>query len=232
MGIVRRGLLASAIAGLLASSAASFAAPRDTEPPASGLADAPATARTVDVADHAFGLTLPDPYRWMEGQNNKEFDAWIKAQGEYARARLDSLPTQAAWRKRLQDAGKASVYVDSFRRANGKVFYLRYSGKSTGTLMVRDARGRQRVLFDPAGPNGGNGQSAIQSFAPSPDGRLVAIDLGLGTGMEVSRIKVLDTETLQWLPDVVEPVWGEFAANWLPDGSGFAYTQIAPKEAP
>lgn len=227
MGIVRKGLLASAIAGLLVSSVASFAAPRDTEPPASGSAAAPPVARSVDVVDHAFGLTLPDPYRWMEGQNNAEFDAWLKAQGAFTRAQLDALPTLAAWRERLQKANGAAVFNGGYQRAGDKVFFLRVSGKSTGTLMVQGADGKQRVVLDPASLVGGKGQS-IRSFAPSPDGRLVAINVGLGAGMEISRIKLLDTQTLKWLPDTMEPVWGEFPANWLPDGTGFAYTQMAP----
>jgi prolyl oligopeptidase len=35
----------------------------------------PAPARKVDTVDHEFGLTLPDPYRWMEGDKNPEFAA-------------------------------------------------------------------------------------------------------------------------------------------------------------
>lgn len=227
MGIVRSALLASAIAGWLASSVAACAAPVNTEPPP-GTGDVPSPAPTVDVVDHPFGVALPDPYRWMEGRNNVRFDAWLKGQGEYARGKLDALPTLAAWRERLKQANGAMVFNAAIQRAGGKTFFLRV-GETGRALMARLADGTQQVLFDPAQAGGGEAQGAIQSYAPSPDGRRVAINIGLGAGQEISRIRVLDTETLTWLPDMVEPVWGEFAANWLPDGSGFTYTRMAPE---
>jgi len=54
---------------------------------------APPAARTVEAADEAFGLRLPDPYRWMEGESNAEFDGWLRAQGAYGRA--SSMPSRA-----------------------------------------------------------------------------------------------------------------------------------------
>jgi prolyl oligopeptidase len=51
--------------------------------------DKPPTARTVDVVDHVFGNTLHDPYRWMEGEHNVEFQQWLTAQGAYTRSKLD-----------------------------------------------------------------------------------------------------------------------------------------------
>ncbi|HEY2735069.1 MAG TPA: prolyl oligopeptidase family serine peptidase, partial [Polyangiales bacterium] len=68
--------------------------------------------------------------------------------------------------------------------------------------------------------------ASINSFAPSPDGALLAYDLALGGG-EISAIHVLDVVSGAALPDVIERVWGEFAAAWLPDGTGFFYTQMA-----
>ena len=59
----------------------------------SALAQTPPVARTVDVVDHVFGQDFPDPYRWMEGNDNPEFRAWLEAQGAHARHRIDDLPS-------------------------------------------------------------------------------------------------------------------------------------------
>src|SRR5580698_242772 len=74
---------------------------------AAGTALAP--ARKVDTVDHEFGLTLPDPYRWMEGDKNPEFAAWLKEQGEFGRGQLDRLPRLGFWRERLGAAAGAGV---------------------------------------------------------------------------------------------------------------------------
>lgn len=66
------------LVGVVAMLLLPLGAPRaqaDGKPAAAGKVDAPPPARTVDAVDHAFGLTLPDPYRWMEGNDNAEFDA-------------------------------------------------------------------------------------------------------------------------------------------------------------
>ena len=49
-------------------------------------------------------------------------------------------------------------------------------------------------------------------------------------GGEVSELHVLDVATGEVRPDVIERIWGEFTADWLPDGSGFFYTRMAPAQ--
>ncbi|RDI98745.1 S9 family peptidase [Dyella solisilvae] len=189
-------------------------------------AEAPPVARTVDVVDHPFGMNLPDPYRWMEGKDNAEFQAWLKAQGEYTRRQLDGLPGSASWRDRLQVISQKLALQVSPATAAGRLFYLQIEGATSGKLMLREPDGTQRLLLDPATTQGGKGPSGIASYAPSPDGKRVAVNLDQG-GSEITRIRVLDVEHGGWLPDEVGPVWSEMRASWLPDSSGFTYTQMA-----
>ena len=67
-------------------------------------AEAPPATRTVSDVDRQFGMTLPDPYRWMEGAQNPEFAAWLSSQGQYTRRQLDALPSLQSWR----EIGRAS----------------------------------------------------------------------------------------------------------------------------
>ncbi|GGA29873.1 prolyl oligopeptidase family serine peptidase [Dyella nitratireducens] len=188
---------------------------------------APPSARTVNVVDHAFGLTLPDPYRWMEGKNNAEFQAWLQAQGGYTRSRLDAMPTMGLWRDRMRAAANDYQFNNHPVLAAGRLFYLRREGNSRGKLMVREPDGSQRLLVDAADIKDGKGAAGITTFMPSPDGKRIAVNID-HEGNEISRIQLLDVDHVTWLPDVVEPVWGEFSALWLPDGTGFTYTQLAP----
>ncbi|WP_158545119.1 prolyl oligopeptidase family serine peptidase [Dyella monticola] len=189
--------------------------------------DEPAPARTVDQVDHLFGVTLHDPYRWMEGAHNAEFQQWLAAQGDYTRAKLDALPTLKFWQQDLQKINGTTVVHRSQRYVDGSLFFIREEAQGNGTLMVREANGAERVLLDPATLAGDGGHASITLFVPSPDGSKVAVDIDHG-GNEVTRMEVLDVKSGKPTGDAVEPVWGEFGAEWLPDGSGFAYTQMAP----
>lgn len=210
-------LLAALVCTSIWLAPCAFAAQPDKQP----------VARRADVVDHVFGNTLHDPYRWMEGEKNVEFQKWLAAQGEYTRARLDALPTLKAWQETLDKTKTNAVIHRAQSYVGGKLFFIRQAEQGNGTLMVREADGSERVLLDPATIAGSGGHAAITLYAPSPDGSKVAVNTDSG-GNEVTRLEVFDVKTGKPTGDAIEPVWGEFGAYWLPDSSGFAYTQMAP----
>jgi prolyl oligopeptidase len=193
-----------------------------------GAADGPPPARTVSDVDHMFGLDLRDPYRWMEGADNAEFQAWMKAQGEYTRAQLDSLPTLAKWRARLKAVSGAATINRLQRRVAGRLFFLRVANGRPGVLMVRDANGTERVILDPNASGPQSSTATITEYSPSPNGDQVAVNIDRG-GSEVTEVRVFDVDSAAPRPDVLDSIWGEFPVIWLPDGSGYTYTQMAPK---
>jgi len=42
--------------------------------------------KTVDGADTYFGVTYPDPYRWLENMKDPEVTDWFKKQAEFTDA--------------------------------------------------------------------------------------------------------------------------------------------------
>ena len=190
----------------------------------------PPPTRTVPDVDHVFGLTLPDPYRWMEGAENPGFQAWLKAQGEYTRAQLDALPALSTWRARLKAVSGGTTINRLQRRVAGRVFFLRIEGGRPGVLMVRDAQGTERILLDPNSSGPQSRTATITEYSPSPDGTLVAVNVDRG-GDEITQVSILDVATGIARPDSLEAIWGEFPVVWMADGSGYTYTQMAPKDA-
>lgn len=195
----------------------------DTAPP-------PATVRAV--SDTLHGITLEDPYRWMEEPDNAEFRGWLQACGAHTRSRLESIPHRDDLLRRLREVSLATHSVRSVTRAGSDLFFIRSDGGAPlPRLVVHPPDGVERVLLDPAAAHTGTGpRLSINNFMPSPDGRLVAVNLA-GGGGEVTHVRVIETATGAMLPDVIQRIWGEFAVSWLPDASGFLYTQMAP-EAP
>jgi prolyl oligopeptidase len=197
-----------------------------TTPPAPA---GPPVARTVDTVDEQFGLRIPDPYRWMEGKENQERDAWMLAHATHAAAHLEALPGREALLGRIRALGGDVASSGGVQLAGGRTFYYdTAAGASLPVLKVRDADGKERVLVDPTTVEASGGHAALNSYSVSPDGEIVAYDISTG-GSEVSSIKLITVDTGAHLPDEIPMVWGEFPAFWLPDGSGFFYTQmVAP----
>lgn len=192
-------------------------------------AQEPPATRHVDTVEHAFGLDMPDPYRWMEGEKNLEFDTWLKAQGKASRKNLDALPSLDTWQKRLAMAASASTPQFRHRLVGDRLFFFRAPAGKEAMLMVREPNGSEHTIFDPNAEKG----SSVSNYQPSPDGSKVTINIGHG-GNEIGEVAVFDVATGKRLADTLKPVWSEFNPSWLPDGSGFFYTRmrdIKPEDA-
>lgn len=166
-----------------------------------------------------------DPLRWMEGQPNARFAAWLDAEGAATRTLLSTLPERRNWLTLLRPLVRGSVNYRAHTPVGNRVLALRAREGDEAQLVVREASGRERVLLspDPAFP-------AITAFAVSPDGRSVAVNLRR-RGSELTRIVRVDVASGRLHPGHLDEVWGEFAATWRPDGEALAYVQLAPPEA-
>jgi len=55
------------------------------------------------VTEIFHGVSVTDPYRWLEDQDSPRTRDWIKEQTLYARAYLDSIPGRKRIRERIQE---------------------------------------------------------------------------------------------------------------------------------
>src|SRR5437667_6425082 len=80
--------------------------------------------RTDDVTETVHGVTIRDPYRWLEDQQSPETRAWIDTQNGYTRSVLEPLPGRAAISERLQELLKTERFNTPVVR-NGRYFFTR-----------------------------------------------------------------------------------------------------------
>ncbi|MGH9523555.1 MAG: hypothetical protein ACRD3E_13595, partial [Terriglobales bacterium] len=52
----------------------------------------PPETKKVEVNDTLHGVTVTDPYRWLEDQNSPETRKWIDEQNEYTHSIIDHYP--------------------------------------------------------------------------------------------------------------------------------------------
>ncbi|MFY8076924.1 MAG: S9 family peptidase, partial [Sphingorhabdus lacus] len=186
--------------------------------------------KTVDVVDTAFGIKIPDPYRWLEDdvRVNPAVADWVKAQNKVTDAYLDTLPGKdvlAARMKKLFDYERFGLP----EKAGGHYFFTKNDGlQNQSVLYVRKGlTGKDRILID---PNiwAKDGATALDSWVPSKNGKLLAYSIQDG-GSDWRTIKVLDTATGTILTDEIK--WAKFTnISWV-GNDGFLYSRFAePKE--
>lgn len=189
---------------------------------------APPVAEVQDVPTVHHGVTVPDPYRWMEDVKSPRAQTWMLAQGEATRALLDRIDQRAELEKRLSELrrGGGDAIRSITRLPGDRIYYLKRSvGENQFKLVMREGvAGAERVLVDLAEETQRTGTPhAINHFSPSWDGRFLAYGVSSG-GSEQAELRVLDLATGKPIGQAVPRVLN--SASWLPDSSGLLFNQL------
>src|SRR6266508_3150431 len=81
-------------------------------------------ARVEVVRETHFGVTVGDPYRWME-EPSAEYESWLARQGGHAREVLDGLPHRKVLLDRIGELRRGEPGLHTLAVAGGRVFALR-----------------------------------------------------------------------------------------------------------
>ncbi|MBB5203498.1 prolyl oligopeptidase [Inhella inkyongensis] len=179
------------------------------------------------VQDRYHGVTVSDPYRWMEDMRSAEFQQWLKAQAQYASAGLQTLPGRTALRERLGQLMDAGVSTGGYAPTAGQILFLkREPGQNQRRLWLREGlAGPERQVLDPLNVPGLPGKHSIDFYSASPDGKRVALGLSAG-GSEDSTLVVLDLARGELLSERIPHAGlNQYGVSWLADGSGFFYNR-------
>jgi len=189
----------------------------------------PATRRS-NHADILHGVTVPDPYRWLEDVDGPEISDWIEAQNAQTYAMLDRIPFREGIRARM-DALAHFEIVGIPKQAGGRIFF---------TLQAPDAR-QPSLGWSPVGGESSpsvivdpeslcdDATIAVSGFEPSPSGRYLAYGLA-EAGSDWQRWAIYDVEAGELLEDELE--WLKFPEpSWRKDERGFFYASVGPAEA-
>ena len=187
---------------------------------------APPRAERQDVTETFFGQSVIDPYRWLENWHEAKVAQWLRAQNDYTRTTLTSIPGRERFLARVKALDRASAQVQGVQVWGGKIFYLKSDpGANALKLYVRDRHGsRERLLMDPELLAKDGVHYSIDYFQPSLDGTLVAYGISPG-GSGDSVIHILRTASGKQLPDAIDRArLGSVA--WLPGNTSFLYNRL------
>ena len=150
------------------------------------LVGTPPVAPVKPVTDDYFGTKIVDPYRWMEDTPNPMLGGRIKAQNDYMRGILASIPGRAPLLARFQ-AVSQGTNVDGMQLAGARMFFTLSTNGNTPKLYYRSGAvshlvstrswscRRARTVPSstlPPAPTEDSSRSAYQLMAPSGRRRL------------------------------------------------------------
>jgi prolyl oligopeptidase len=175
------------------------------------------------------GVTVHDPYRYLENVKDPEVQTWLRAQGDVTRQVLDRIDLREHLLKRIVALSTATGdSINSVvRMPFDRVYYLkRPQGGTQFKLMMRiGLEGAEKVLVDPEVDTQRTGvPHAVNYFTPSWDGKHVAYGMSAG-GSEDASLYILNINdgTLVGAPI---PRVQEALVSWLPDSKSFTYNQF------
>lgn len=190
---------------------------------------APPVAPVRDVVQVLHGVTVHDPYRYLENVKDPEVQTWLRAQGEATAHTLERIDVRATLLERIEQLSRASgdSIMDVVRMPHDRIYYLkRAQGEKQFKLMLRvGLTGREKVLVDPELEAKRSGvPHAINYFVPAWDGKHVAYGMSAG-GSEDASLYILNVASGKTLGEPIARVH-EDLVSWLPDSRSFTYNQL------
>lgn len=187
-----------------------------------------------NVTDTYFGVRVDDPYRYFENKNDPEVAKWMRAHSDHAHATLARIPGRNAMLERItRYDSAASERVAQVTRVLGDRYFIQRRGATENQfkLYMRDGlKGSDRLLVDPEVLEKKTGKPhAINWYAPSPDGTLVAYGLS-AQGSEAAVLHLLDTRTGRAVGRPI-PRADFGGVDWAPDGKTLVFNRLqAPRK--
>ncbi|MGH7573051.1 MAG: prolyl oligopeptidase family serine peptidase [Gemmatimonadota bacterium] len=180
-------------------------------------------ARRSDHVDVYHGVSVPDPYRWLEDTDSPETRAWIEAESALTFGYLEAIAEREAIRERVTELWDYERWEAPFREA-GRYFFFKNDGLQNQSVLYRapalDAP--PSPLLDP-NALAADGTISLGALEVSPDGRYLAYGLQTA-GSDWVEFQVREIGSGKDLPDRVQ--WAKFSGvSWTGDGRGFFYSR-------
>ena len=182
--------------------------------------------RKVEQVDTYHGVTVPDPYRWLEDDNSAETAAWVEAQNKVTFGYLEKIAFRDALTKRVKALNDYEK-VSAPSRKGPYVFFSKNAGLQKQNVLYyqRGLTGTPEVLIDP-NTWSKEGTDSLGAFAPSKDAKYAVYGIRK-SGSDWLEYKVMELATRKTLSDSVEWVKVSDVA-W--HGDGFFYSRYPAPE--
>lgn len=180
----------------------------------------PITKRT-DQTDVYHGVTVADPYRWLEDDRSEETAKWVESQNKVTFSYLETIPIRASVKERMTKLWNyPRQSAPSFE--SGYYYYSKNSGTQNQSVLYKrnGLRGKEEMVLDPNFLSK-DGSTSIRTFVVSNNGKYAAYGLSEG-GSDWTTVKVIENATGREMAETIK--WVKFSGiSW--EGNGFYYSR-------
>src|SRR5260370_8101668 len=88
------------------------------------------------VTDVVHGVSIPDPYRWLEDQNSSRTRKWLEEQTLYTHTYLDTIPRCDIIRKRVSELLSIPPGAESWNVRARDYFLKRHANNKQPVIIV------------------------------------------------------------------------------------------------
>ncbi len=188
---------------------------------------APPVSERHDVTETIHGVTITDPYRWLEDQNSAATRAWIGAEMGYTKSVLGTVPGRDKIHEQLSGLMQVEEVGAPLERGGRIFFTKRLATQDQAVLYMRAGiPPKDTVLADP-NPLSPDHSTSVTLLGVSHDGELLAYGLRAG-GKDETTLTLMDTSSMHLLPERF-PAARYSSVAIQPDKSGFYYSKFTAK---
>ncbi|MBI1223844.1 MAG: prolyl oligopeptidase family serine peptidase [Bacteroidetes bacterium] len=174
-----------------------------------------------DVKDDYFGISVTDPYRWLENDTAANTEAWVKAENEVTQDYLSKIPFRSAVRDRFEELFNYPKYGAPYQ-VGEYYFFSKNDGLQNQSVLYRQKglEGTPEVFIDP-NKLSEKGTAAIAIVGVSGDDKYMTVSRS-DAGSDWSELMVYEVATMKQMPDVLKWVKFSGGAWWK---NGFFYSR-------
>ncbi|WP_433162993.1 prolyl oligopeptidase family serine peptidase [Kribbella sp. CA-247076] len=175
-------------------------------------------AERLPLVEQVHGHPVADPYRWLEDATSAATRQWQASQDELWLYHAATLTSRFQFRTRVKTLSNVGTVSTPTWRGPHCFTLRRDPGRQHPVLYVDETPLVDPMRLDPSG------LTTLDSWQPSPDGRLLAFQISRG-GDEQSVLQVLDVTTGRAVDGPIDGCRYSPVA-WLPDGKSFYYVRF------
>jgi prolyl oligopeptidase len=170
--------------------------------------------------DTYFGVTVADPYRWLEDDRSPETEQWVKSQNELTYAYLNQIPYRETLKKRLAELWNYEKISAPFKKGKYTYFY-KNDGLQNQSVLYRQLGDHTPEVFLNPNTFSVDGTTSLGNVSFTQDGNLLAYSISEG-GSDWRKVIIMDVASQKILEDTLVDV--KFSGMAWRGNEGFYYS--------